>query len=423
MIFSRYAGPGSHRLPVGFSGDTVTTWRSLDYQPYFTANASNIAYGWWSHDIGGHMMGDRNDERLIRWIQFGVFSPIMRIHSSNSPFFNKEPWTLAEPYRRIMGDFMRLRHALVPYLYTSMRETSGTGMPLVQPVYYRYPECREAYEVPNEYFFGPSLLVLPITRESSEELRLGSVSGWLPEGRYTDFFTGHVYKTSGKHRFFRTLDSLPVLLREGGITVLSEDASAGGTEVPKALRVIAGAGESGSYTLYEDDGATMAFRDGAFAETEVTFAWERFEDGMCACTFAVAPVRGDGSQVPEVREITFAAAGAAPGTGMRAFAGEESGSESVPVFRCEKTGFVQAGPVSVRAASGIRVRIEGIKLAENDREKEIFAVLDRAWTTTAAKEEIFREWKERESDAAFLERLSGLDVSEELKEAVRESFL
>ena len=69
MTFSRYAGPGSHRYPLGFSGDTVTTWQSLDFQPYFTNSASNIGYGWWSHDIGGHMHGYRNDELMVRWLQ------------------------------------------------------------------------------------------------------------------------------------------------------------------------------------------------------------------------------------------------------------------------------------------------------------------------------------------------------------------
>ena len=76
MTFSRYAGPGSHRYPVGFSGDTLITWESLDFQPYFTSTASNIGYGWWSHDIGGHMLGYKNDEMEARWYQFGVFSPV-----------------------------------------------------------------------------------------------------------------------------------------------------------------------------------------------------------------------------------------------------------------------------------------------------------------------------------------------------------
>ena len=91
LTFSRYAGPGSHRYPVGFSGDTVISWESLDFQPYFTANASNIGYGWWSHDIGGHMLGVRDDELTTRWVQFGVFSPINRLHSTDNPFNGKEP--------------------------------------------------------------------------------------------------------------------------------------------------------------------------------------------------------------------------------------------------------------------------------------------------------------------------------------------
>src|SRR5699024_7258621 len=73
LTFSRYAGPGSHRDTGGFSGDTIISWESLAFQPYFTANASNIGYGWWSHDIGGHMQGYRDDELSTRWVQFGVF--------------------------------------------------------------------------------------------------------------------------------------------------------------------------------------------------------------------------------------------------------------------------------------------------------------------------------------------------------------
>ena len=85
ITFSRYAGPGSHRYPVGFSGDTVTSWASLDFQPYFTATAANLGYGWWSHDIGGHMFGVRDDELVTRWFQLGVFSPINRLHSTKDP--------------------------------------------------------------------------------------------------------------------------------------------------------------------------------------------------------------------------------------------------------------------------------------------------------------------------------------------------
>lgn len=98
LIFSRYAGPGSHRYPVGFSGDTVITWESLDFQPYFTATASNIGYGWWSHDIGGHMMGYKNDELSLRWLQLGVFSPIMRLHSTCASLTAKSHGAIARKW-------------------------------------------------------------------------------------------------------------------------------------------------------------------------------------------------------------------------------------------------------------------------------------------------------------------------------------
>ncbi|MDN6491765.1 MAG: alpha-xylosidase, partial [Leuconostoc sp.] len=71
LILSRYAGPGSHRYPLGFSGDTIISWESLDFQPYMTATASNIGYTWWSHDIGGHMSGYKDEELSLRWLQFG----------------------------------------------------------------------------------------------------------------------------------------------------------------------------------------------------------------------------------------------------------------------------------------------------------------------------------------------------------------
>ena len=92
LTFSRYAGPGSHRYPIGFSGDTIVSWKSLAFQPWFTATASNIGYGWWSHDIGGHMLGYKDEELTTRWVQLGVFSPIMRLHTSDSEYMHKEPW-------------------------------------------------------------------------------------------------------------------------------------------------------------------------------------------------------------------------------------------------------------------------------------------------------------------------------------------
>jgi hypothetical protein len=79
-------------VPSKVQRDTVISWESLDFQPEFTATASTIGFGLWSHDIGGHFFGSKNNEPYTRWIQSGIWSPILRLHSSLNPFLTKEPW-------------------------------------------------------------------------------------------------------------------------------------------------------------------------------------------------------------------------------------------------------------------------------------------------------------------------------------------
>ena len=249
LILSRYAGPGSHRHPVGFSGDTVTTWASLEFQPEFTATAANIGYGTWSHDIGGHVIGVRDDELGLRWLQFGVFSPINRLHSSNDPFAGKEPWKYRREIEEIMGDFLRLRHALVPYLYTEW----AIGKPLCRPMYHSHPHDLAAYEVPNQYWFGREMIVAPITSPVDAETRMGAVQVWLPEGHWTDIFTGVRYSGNRLLTMHRDLTSIPVLARDGAVIPTAEFGTAAG-ELPEALEVLVVPGADGEYVLVEDDG-------------------------------------------------------------------------------------------------------------------------------------------------------------------------
>ncbi|KAI2770064.1 CAZyme family GH31 [Penicillium roqueforti] len=224
LIFSRYAGPGSQRYPVGFSGDTVVTWDSLAFQPEFTATASNVGYGWWSHDIGGHIFGGRDDELVTRWVQLGVFSPIFRLHSSDSKWNSKEPWMYRSEYKKVMSSFMRLRHRLVPFLYTCNVVGSIENEPLVQPMYWMFPDSDQAYVFPNQYIFGSKLLIAPIVDPRDKTTNLGAVKAWLPPGpRFVDIFTGQLYDADREITFYRRLEEYPVLSREG--TIIPMDAS------------------------------------------------------------------------------------------------------------------------------------------------------------------------------------------------------
>lgn len=252
IIFSRYAGPGSHRYPVGFSGDTITTWASLAYQPEFTATASNVGYGWWSHDIGGHQFGVRDDELTVRWVQLGVLSPIMRLHSTKNKWVTKEPWRLPADQGSVISHWLRFRHRLLPYLYTMNIRASQEGAPLVQPLYWAFEDAN-AYEYRNQYFFGTEMLVIPITSPQDAGARLGQVQGWLPPGKWVDFFTGLVYEGGRRLWLSRTLSDYPVFLRPGSIVPLDASSSPeNGAENPQGFEVLVVVGAPGEFTIIED---------------------------------------------------------------------------------------------------------------------------------------------------------------------------
>jgi alpha-glucosidase (family GH31 glycosyl hydrolase) len=272
LTFSRYAGPGSHRYPVGFSGDTIVTWESLDFQPEFTATASNIGYGWWSHDIGGHMGGIKDDEMATRWVQLGCFSPIMRLHSSNSQWTRKEPWTYAADAEKVMTNFLRLRHRLLPYLYTMNARSAEEGIPLVRPMYWEFPENGEAYEVKNQYFFGSELIIIPITAPQDPKLRLAKTKGWLPSGRYVDIFSGAVYAGDRTLWLSRKLENYPVFAKEGTIVTLDANSEPGnGTENPESIEVLVVVGADGNFELLEDDGSGSSTEKVKWTRTPINY--------------------------------------------------------------------------------------------------------------------------------------------------------
>lgn len=268
LTFSRYAGIGSHRYPIGFSGDTYITWDSLDFQPYFTSTASNVGYGWWSHDIGGHMHGYRDSELQLRWIQYGVFSPINRLHCSDNIFCGKEPWNYDIGTEIVMTKFLRLRHKMVPYLYTMNVCLREEGRPLILPMYYEYPETKEAYSFKNQYYFGKDLIVCPITSPANKKSNLGKVTGWLPSGMWYDIFTGARYEGGITRSFYRNSESIPVFAKAGTVLPMSLDVE-NCTSNPENLQILVFAGESGSFKMIEDKEEKAQTR----VETLFDYSW------------------------------------------------------------------------------------------------------------------------------------------------------
>jgi hypothetical protein len=297
LTFSRYAGPGSHRYPVGFSGDTVISWASLDFQPEFTATASNIGYGWWSHDVGGHLWGVRDDELTLRWVQLGVWSPILRLHSSNNPFLAKEPWAFPAETRTAIDDALRLRVRLVPYLHTMNRRAAEQGVPLVLPLYYEAPAEPAAYASTGAFRFGSELVVAPITTPRDPVTLHGAVTAWLPPGTWIDIATGIVHEGGRSLRLHRDDSGVPALLQAGGILPLAAEHETDATANPTHLEVLVAPGADGAFTLVEDDGT------GTTPDTVPTvrtpLRWDQ-----ATGTLTVSPADGPSGIVPETRTWT-----------------------------------------------------------------------------------------------------------------------
>ena len=291
LILSRFSGIGSQRYPLGFSGDTFVTWSSLNYQPDFTVTAANIGYTWWSHDIGGHMMGVKDNELYTRWVQFGVFSPINRLHSSNNPMSGKEPWNYDGQTERIATDFLRLRHKLLPYLYTMDYLTYKEGIAICEPMYYTYSTIQEAYEVKNQYMFGSELLVCPITEKADKKTHLAKVHAWLPKGRWTDIFTGYIYHGERSADLYRDATSIPVLAKEGAIIPFGISKGNDVTN-PTDLEIWAYRG-NGEFSMYEDKGGNDYENSHAFTRFVQTEDKEN--------RFVIEAVEGDISVVPSIR--------------------------------------------------------------------------------------------------------------------------
>lgn len=262
LILSRYAGCGSHRYPLGFSGDTIVRWKSLAYQPYFTLAASNTGYSWWSHDIGGHMGSKGNPELYTRWVQLGVFSPINRLHSTRDKW-SKAPWLYGTEAEKIVTKFLQLRHRLLPYLYTANVRTAREGLPIVMPMYYLH-DCKEAYEAKTQYYFGTEMIVAPVVTRQNKE-GLAPVSVWLPGGKWTDFFTGQVFEGNHTYELFVPLDRIPVFVKEGGIVPLLADYRNNDQEF-RSLEVCLYAG-NGKYRLEDEAGG-------------IDFSMQKTEDGI-----------------------------------------------------------------------------------------------------------------------------------------------
>ena len=291
ISFSRWGGWGDQKYPIHFSGDASTNWEMLRFEIPFTSASGNAGCFFWSHDIGGHM-GGINPETNARWVQFGAVSAALRLHSTRDKTMDKRPWLFDKKYFESMKIAFHLRSELLPYIYSSVRQSCSESIPLIRPMYLDYPKDYDAYNSPQQYFFGDAFLAVPINQAGIGENKLACQKVWFPTGTWYNWFTGE--RISGRERtatVWADIYEFPFYVK-GGIPIPMQPYTQRMTTEPLkqlVVRVYPGAdGTTGEYTLYEDDGISDEYKDGHYALTKIQYSRKgnNYE-------IKIAPVKGN----------------------------------------------------------------------------------------------------------------------------------
>jgi alpha-glucosidase (family GH31 glycosyl hydrolase) len=350
--------------------------------------AANVGYGWWSHDIGGHMGGLEDDELYARWVQYGVFSPILRLHCTNNPFHERRPWARGLAAGRAASAAMRLRHALIPYIYTMSWRNYHEAIPLITPLYYNNPQDEDTYTLAayTTYWFGSELIAAPFTEPANPETGLSHQNIWLPEGDWFDFSTGEHLLGKGWRSVYGSLDDIPVYAKAGAILPLGLEVGWGGIENPGTLRLFVFPGADNTFKLFEDDGETIGYTRGQYALTKMDQTWEG--DSL---TLTISPVTGDVNLIPKKRKYILNFRGIAEPTEI------SINLNDVPVkFTSDyhvESETLELEPISLKPTDKLVITLDGDLLVGRDRTPEkLYKFLNHFKLESWEKASILADW-------------------------------
>ena len=273
MIFTRSGFSAAQRYgAVIWSGDVGNDWQTLRYQVSAGLGFVSTGLPWWTYDAGGFFRPyDQYKnadyiERMIRWVQVGTFLPLMRVHGYMS---NTEPWEYGAEAQRLIKNQIELRYKLFPYIYSEAAKVTYEGSTLMRPLVFDFAGDTDALKQDNEYMFGQSLLVCPVTE--------GGVSQWkvyLPktEGGWYDFRDGKKYEGGRYADVPVDMESIPVFVKAGSIipTGPVKQSVAEKSEEPLVLNIYPGA--DASFSLYEDEGVNKNYENGL--SSTICMSWD-----------------------------------------------------------------------------------------------------------------------------------------------------
>lgn len=271
MILSRSASIAAHRYPVLYSGKTVVGWNTLKLLPFYNLSATNIGVSWWSHDIGGYYKGIEDNELYIRYVQLGVFSPILKFGSEGGKYYKRAPWLWSIKTYNIVQKYLTMRHRLIPYLYTEAYKYYKEGTPLLKPLYYEYPEMYDDANYRNEYYLGSELFVSPIITSKDYVMNRVIHKFFIPAGTWYDFVTGKKFPGGRSYVSFFKDQEYPVFAKSGAIIPFGDNDDLNDTTAPKNMEIHIFPGLNNTYKLYEDDGVSDLYRKGFYLLTSIEY--------------------------------------------------------------------------------------------------------------------------------------------------------
>jgi alpha-glucosidase len=257
FVLTRAAFAGTQRYAATWTGDNSSTWSHLRLTVPTLLNLGISGFAFAGADIGG-FAGNPTPELLTRWMELGAFLPLYRNHAIKGSA-DREPWGDGPDHEEIRRRFIEARYELLPYIYTSMEDTSRTGIPVMRPMFMEFPKDASLVANSDEYMFGESLLIAPDLQETGKAYKV-----ILPHGTWYDYWTGERIEGGRSFAVKPELNELPVYVRGGAILTLepaTQDTDEM-TEGPLKIRVYPGSQCHGS--LYADDGQSFAYSRGKY---------------------------------------------------------------------------------------------------------------------------------------------------------------
>ncbi len=287
---------GAQRYAYGlWSGDIQTGFASMARQRSRMLSAIDVGEMWWSMD-GGGFHGHPSDQNYARWIEFGAFTPIFRVHGEYRE--RRQPWRYGPIAERAATHAIRLRYELLPYMYSYAWQDHTAGVGLVRPLTFAWPDDPKVRDDSGAWLFGQWLLVSPIVRQDQTEKRL-----YLPAGTWTDWSSGRIYL--GGRVITLAVDrknwcDIPLFIRQGAIIPTQAAEDYVGERPIKTVRVeVFPAATSTDFDYYDDDGRTYAYEHGAYFLQRLSV-----EYGGDAITLTTAP--SSGTYRPALSHYLFA---------------------------------------------------------------------------------------------------------------------